>query len=195
MNKIDDHITKIISDTMKLEHDSVVSFSYGLSYILSHLLFIFNMLVIGYVFHRLIITIVFLVTILPLRTFSGGFHTKSPVTCLFFTYSISISSIFMIPFLCDIEFRYWLFLIIFNFLISFILIPIMPKNKTICAAALNKTTIICRILSFCLFFISLILYFFNYKKYYTTILLCVIINNISCFARHIQVIQENSHDT
>lgn len=75
---------------------------YCLEQILSKLLFSFFILLFGILTHRFVISVLYLTSFALLRTFGGGAHAKSRLHCAIFSYGISFSVIFFIPYLCTV---------------------------------------------------------------------------------------------
>ncbi|WP_349814264.1 accessory gene regulator B family protein [Thomasclavelia cocleata] len=106
-------INKIINYLIKkniLDSNNRDVYEYGLFVLLFNLLNIFSVIIIGFLLNQTLVSIIFLITFIPVRIFAGGFHFKSATmcclffnSCLFFILLLSKLSIYpsvLIPVLC-----------------------------------------------------------------------------------------------
>lgn len=75
---------KIVGNMEKhnmIQTDRISIYKYGINQMLNMLLNIVTFLVIGLIFHMTLETIIFTAAYIPLRTYAGGFHAKTPFKC------------------------------------------------------------------------------------------------------------------
>lgn len=101
---------------------------YGLNQGIMLLVNILTSLLLGFVFNKSIEVIVFLAAYIPLRSYAGGYHAKTPFKC----YLISIVMILVIIFLTSINFWNELIIIavtLISALVIAFLAPVEDANK------------------------------------------------------------------
>lgn len=80
-------ISKLITDELEenqtIKHEERELYEYGFRQGFTALLNIFTTLAIGLLFGCLLQNIAFLVFYIPLRSFAGGYHAKTPLRCYF----------------------------------------------------------------------------------------------------------------
>lgn len=123
-HKIGDNLVR--SNVIK-EEDAEI-YIYGINQILVSVLNVSSALIIGLVFNVLLEIAVFMVAYIPLRSFAGGYHAKTPLKCYFFSVvmliivSIGIKYFSMPDLAYGIAFLAALFIVL-------ILSPIEDENK------------------------------------------------------------------
>lgn len=103
---------------------------YGLNQGIILLVNILTSLLLGFVFNKSIEVLVFLAAYIPLRSYAGGYHAKTPFRC----YLISISMILAVIFLTSINFWNELIIIavtLISALVIAFLAPVEDVNKTL----------------------------------------------------------------
>lgn len=120
---------KIVGNMEKhnmIQTDRISIYKYGINQMLNMLLNIVTFLVIGLIFHMTLETIIFTAAYIPLRTYAGGFHAKTPFKCWI------VSAVMLIAVLPAIKYAN---LYIFDILalagiaVIIILSPVEDKNK------------------------------------------------------------------
>lgn len=114
------------SDVVKAEDAEI--YIYGINQILVSVLNVSTALIIGLIFGVFFEIAVFLAAYIPLRSFAGGFHAKTPLRCYIFSVIMLI--------VVSIGFKYfhltaWVYCAILAaaFVIILVLSPVEDKNK------------------------------------------------------------------
>lgn len=149
-------ITKLIQ-LGNIKEDESELYTYGLQQSIFIILNVLTILFIGLLFGMLWQSIVFMSIYLPLRSFAGGFHAKSPLFC--YIYSI----ILILAVLLSIKYIPWsnsicLFLLAFACIVILILSPVEDLNKPldqIEVVTYRKRTLIILTLELMIYFILL----------------------------------------
>lgn len=144
-----------------IEHDDRELYVYGFNQGLNILLNLITTLVVGLLFHNVLELAIFIAAYIPLRSFAGGYHAKTPVRCYIF--SIILILVFVLAtkyvhftiFICSI-------IIVVSSMIVLYLAPVEDKNKPLDECEQNvyrKKSLIILTVEVCLwFFMSLILH-------------------------------------
>ena len=93
-------IANMIKSGVSIEADREV-YIYGLTQLFRTLLNVFSTVIIGFCMGKLIESIVFVICLMLVRSYSGGYHSDSPVRC----YLISVIAIIIV--LGSIELSIW----------------------------------------------------------------------------------------
>lgn len=118
-------------------------------------------LLIGYILGMMWHSLLYLLTYIPIRTYGGGFHAKTPLRCYCSSVILVIATLLAMklipwtPFICIIG-------ITFSIVFIIILAPIEDKNKPFSAkekTVFKKRTRIILFIEITLYIISLILHF------------------------------------
>ncbi len=111
-----------------IEAEDAEIYIYGINQILVSVLNVSSALIIGLLFGTLFEIAVFMAAYVPLRSFAGGFHAKTPLRCYIFSIIMLIA--------VSIGFRYlsiaaWVYYAVFTvaFVIVLVLSPVEDKNK------------------------------------------------------------------
>lgn len=113
-----------------VEAEDVELYIYGINQILVAMLNLSTALIIGLIFGVFFEIAVFMAAYIPLRSFAGGFHAKTPLRCYVFSVimltgvSISMKCVFAAD---------WVYYAILaaTALVVFILFPVEDRNKTL----------------------------------------------------------------
>lgn len=84
--KLSDTITESLAENGRIESENLELCRYGVKQLLTILLNWITTLVIGWLFGMIWESIVFTAAYIPLRSYAGGFHAKTPLRC--YVYSI-----------------------------------------------------------------------------------------------------------
>lgn len=123
-HKIGDNLVR--SNVVK-EEDAEI-YIYGINQILVSVLNVSSALIIGWFFGVLLEIVVFMAAYIPLRSFAGGYHAKTPLRCYIF------SVIMLIVVSIGIKYLYLADLLCFSILAAALLVviflsPVEDKNK------------------------------------------------------------------
>lgn len=111
-----------------IDNDNLEIYQYGLGQIFSTTLNILTTLLLGIIFGEIYQSLIFVFAFMILRTYSGGYHAKTPIRCYFLT-TISIAAgLSAMKFIVINRFIY-LGLLILSSLIIITLSPIGTANK------------------------------------------------------------------
>lgn len=101
---------------------------YGINQIFVSVLNVFSALFTGWIFGVLLEIVVFMVAYIPLRTFAGGYHAKTPLRCYIFSV---IMLIFVSIGMKHISIADWVYyvLLVATALIVIVFSPVEDKNK------------------------------------------------------------------
>lgn len=128
--KIAERITENMEDNHIIKHDDRELYVYGFNQGLNILLNLITTLVVGLLFRNILELAIFMATYIPLRSFAGGYHAKTPVRCYIFSiililaFSLMMKYVHFTIFICSI-------MIVVSSSIILFLAPVEDKNKPI----------------------------------------------------------------
>lgn len=114
------------------EEDAEI-YIYGINQILVSVFNVSSALIIGWIFGVILEIAVFMAAYIPLRTFAGGYHAKTPLRCYLFSVIMLISISMGIRYFCIPDLVCYIILTVSTVVVLF-LSPIEDRNKP-----LNKT--------------------------------------------------------
>ncbi len=114
------------SDIIKAEDAEL--YIYGINQILVAVLNLSSALIIGLIFNVFLEIAIFMAAYIPLRSFAGGFHAKTPLRCYIFSVIMLIIVSIGMNHLYIADWVYFIFLAVSS-LIVIILSPVEDKNK------------------------------------------------------------------
>ena len=124
VDKITDSLVK--SGTIHAEDKDI--YEYGLRHIASMFLNISTTLIIGFIFGMIWQSILFMVAYIPLRSYAGGYHARTPLKCYIFSVILTVCVLLSIKYM---PYNDILFLVItfISGAIIFIFAPMGDENK------------------------------------------------------------------
>ena len=122
------HITEWMENNRIIEHDRRVVVKWGIRNILDTLFNIATFLIIGVLMHMLIETIVFTLGYIPLRSYAGGYHAKTPFKCWILSNFILLIALLCVHYLSRYPFIFWS-LAILSVISLIILMPVSDIHK------------------------------------------------------------------
>lgn len=122
------HITEWMENNRIIEHDRRVVVKWGIRNILDTLFNIATFLIIGVLMHMLIETIVFTLGYIPLRSYAGGYHAKTPFKCWILSNFILLIALLCVHYLSRYPFIFWS-LAILSVIFLIILMPVSDIHK------------------------------------------------------------------
>ena len=168
-----------------IDNDNLEIYQYGLGQIFSTTLNILTTLLLGIIFGEIYQSLIFVFAFMILRTYSGGYHAKTPIRCYFLT-TISIAAglsamkfILINRFIC-------LGLLILSSLIIITLSPIGAANKPldeIEKIIYKKKTIIVWCIESC---VALLFIVFNTTEIHSSIVLAQTLVSIALISGKVQ---------
>lgn len=180
IKKISTLLTRFISNNKPIDEKEKQIYEYCIRIILKRGLFILALIFFGAITKRIDVSLLFLLTFIPLRSFCGGMHVSNPTMCSVLSYGISFAIIFFSPLLGElIPYAYKLFFFIIFCIPIILLAPVDTKNKRLSLKQKRTLKIKCLILTLLIEITFVIFSLVQYKKYCMTISLCVIICSIS----------------
>ena len=185
-------LRNFIQNNLDLSEEQIIIVQYCFEQLISKLLFVIFLLFFGIITKRYLISIIYLCTIIPLRTLGGGAHASTKRQCILLSYGISIFIIFFTPYISEIINKQQLIIIYFLCLIiSIYFAPIDTKNKRLDTKKSNSLRGKFRVLSIILTIIYLLMCYYDIKNPVTTITIAVILFTLSLIVGIIQ----NRRDT
>lgn len=168
-----------------IDNDNLEIYQYGLGQIFSTTLNILTTLLLGIIFGEIYQSLIFVFAFMILRTYSGGYHAKTPIRCYFFT-TISIAAgLSAMKFIVINRFIY-LGLLILSSLIIITLSPIGTANKPldeIEKIIYRKKTIIVWCIETC---VALLFIVFNTTEIHSSIVLAQTLVSIALISGKVQ---------
>ncbi|WP_448902661.1 accessory gene regulator B family protein [Eubacterium sp.] len=167
----------------KLEKENLINqhyelYLYGLNNLFTFLLNIITLFIIALFINRVFMLIIFLISFMPLRSYSGGFHCHSQICCYFFS-NIIISIILLLqPFILS----HLLFVTILSIVFCLYIFHIKPYSNKIRRLNLDEITRFNKAKNYTLIFIIIFAFFsfFLIQNHliYSTILCAIILVGI-----------------
>lgn len=168
-----------------IDNDHQEIYRYGLGQIFSTTLNILTTLLLGIIFGEIYQSLIFVFAFMILRTYSGGYHAKTPIRCYFLT-TISIAAgLSAMKFILINKFIY-LGLLILSSLIIITLSPIGTANKPldeIEKIIYKKKTIIVWCIESC---VALLFIVFNTTEIHSSIVLAQTLVSIALISGKVQ---------
>lgn len=180
MKKISILLTNLISRSKPIDENERRIYEYCIRIILKRCLLVILVSLFGIVTKRISVSLLFLLTFIPLRSFCGGMHASTPTICSVLSYGMSLAIIFFSPVIGKIvPYIILLCLFILFCILIFIFAPVDTKNKRFDSKQKRSLKNKCCILMFFIVSEFVIFSIFRAQTYYMTISLCVIICSIS----------------
>lgn len=111
-----------------IEAEDIEIYIYGINQIFVSILNIVSALIIGLIFGVFWEIAVFMAVYIPLRSYAGGYHARTPLRCYIFSVIMLIIVSAGIKYLYVAEWVYYAFLA-FAIIVLFLLSPVEDKNK------------------------------------------------------------------
>lgn len=176
MNKLGLFIADTLKENHQIPAEEYKIYAYLFSYIIEDILFNFSILAIGIITKNIITTLFYLLTSLPLRYFSGGFHANTKLGCLILSYSHYILVLFL-TYQTELNPIASILLYFFCWFVTLQIAPVDTPNKRLSKSQQKKLHFRCIITFFTMTFIYTILWKYD-TIYTTTITICVTMNTI-----------------
>ena len=117
-----------MEDNHIIKHDDRELYVYGFNQGLNILLNLITTLVVGLLFRNILELAIFIAAYIPLRSFAGGYHAKTPLRCYIYSIIMLILVSVGMKYLLFVDMVYYVILAI-SALIIFVLSPVEGKNK------------------------------------------------------------------
>lgn len=111
-----------------IEAEDIEIYIYGINQIFVSILNIASALIIGLIFGMFWEIAVFMAVYIPLRSYAGGYHARTPLRCYIFSVIMLIIVSAGMKYLYVAEWVYYAFLA-FAIIVIFVLSPVEDKNK------------------------------------------------------------------
>lgn len=126
--EIAEWLTSNLEENRIIQSEDRELYKFGLEQFMMIALNLITTLVIGLIFHCLIPIIVFMAVYIPLRSFAGGFHAKTPLRCYIYSIIILICAALAVNYMPPAGIVYYA-LTVLSFAIIFALAPVGSENK------------------------------------------------------------------
>lgn len=126
--KIAEKLADSLEENEIIKHDDRELYVYGLDQGFSIILNIITTLLIGLIFNTFFQLVVFMAAYIPLRSFAGGYHAKTPLRCYIFSIVMLVLVSLGMKNLVFSDLVNYVVLAISVFII-FVLSPVEDKNK------------------------------------------------------------------
>ncbi|HKM03334.1 MAG TPA: accessory gene regulator B family protein [Lachnospiraceae bacterium] len=138
INRISNYIAdKLILNSIISKQDKNV-YKYGLETLIVIGFNILSVFIIGYIFGMLVECIVFLIVLIPLRSFAGGYHTSNYTKCFIFSFFVLGVAIESIKLGVLRYHHIILILLVFSCVIIWLFAPLPDANKEMSNEELTK---------------------------------------------------------
>lgn len=170
INYLTNNITEYFCSNNIITDDEKDIYIYGLQLIISSVVGIILIIFLGFILNNIINSILFLVTFISIRMYSGGYHANSYIKCnvsLVIIYLLSIGVISIIPY------NYILIMYISMIILTIYIIikysPVDNENKKLTNNQKKRNKKITLILLFTFYLIGIATYKINSQIFYTII--------------------------
>lgn len=174
-SKLSNDLTNIMVETNTIEPSQKEVFVYCFEYIFEQITYISIFLLLGLLFRRFVVTILFLLMFYLLRSFGGGIHAPSEQSCTLISFAVYFVVIAIVPIIAYQHTALWLILFLLSIVIMVALAPIPSPNKPLSLeqkSQMKHKCLLCCIALTALFFI---LYAMQLQLYYGTLSICAIL--------------------
>ncbi|MEG1994510.1 MAG: accessory gene regulator B family protein [Oscillospiraceae bacterium] len=168
MNFFDSYSQKLAKNKI-INSEDIDLYSYGMKQGLIMLLNLLTTLAIGLAFGMLVESIILTIAYIPIRIYSGGYHSKTQLTCYFVSIIIAVIELFIVKYIY-INILISLFLSMLFGIVIFVLSPVEDENKPLDSTEIavykkkSRTILVSELAIFYL------LIFFNVSKFANCIL-------------------------
>lgn len=158
---------------------------YGLEIMISTIIGFMVIILTGVIFGSTSIAVVYLLCIVPLRTYTGGYHANTYLTCNIVFTLIFVVNLFLYKLIIVYDYKYKLlgFTLLFAFL-ALRYVPVANRNKKLTLKQQNKYRKISFTLYCIYFFVSLLLIQYSNK---CGVLILLVLNTVSFLVLEVKV--------
>lgn len=172
--KIGDEFAECMVDNGLIPLEDQESYSYCVEYALDLVVFNGSLLILGAMLHHFWISLIYLLSLVPLKMMAGGAHASSRKICSLLSYGV----FFIVLALSNIVVfnNYILNVILFSTLIGVVILtPVEHPNQSFSLAQKKRLRKFAMVYSFFLFALGMFMLKFFQLKYCVTIVLCVLV--------------------
>ncbi|MBR6095220.1 MAG: accessory gene regulator B family protein [Lachnospiraceae bacterium] len=180
IQKISCFLTDILSNHITINEKERDIYEYCIRIVLKRSLFLVILMLFGIITGQIGITLLYIVSFMPLRSYCGGAHAPTPALCYLLSYGISIAVLSLIPlFTSTCPPPLILILFLFFCIPIIILSPVDTENKRI--SPQNKRVLKTKsiLLIVCDAILFIVFSFLRIKIYCMTLSICVMICSIN----------------
>ncbi len=127
-HKLSEEVTNYLIRKKVIQIQDYDIYKYGLERLLNTCILLFFTIIFGVILKEIVSTIIFFFSFYILRSYTGGYHAKTQLRCLFLTVITIISVLSIMKFVILNKFI-WIGLFIMSSLIIIIYSPMDTKNK------------------------------------------------------------------
>ena len=138
---------------------------YSYQYIIELLFFCFSLIILSIPLNMLTSTILFIITVIPLRTFAGGIHASTRQACSLLSYTVYIVCIYIPHFMIELPYVIILILLFVSLILICIYSPQPDRKKKLSSKDIYRLKRLTIIIALLIIFMNVIFYIFNMKSY------------------------------
>jgi accessory gene regulator B len=112
-----------------IKSEDIELYQFGIENIIIKVVHIVSYFTIGLIFQLIPELILFLITFIPLRESSGGYHAKTPIKCYVVSCGAVTAALCLIKFMPDFLKQFSMIIALIASLILFIIVPVETENK------------------------------------------------------------------
>ena len=127
-DKISDKIATGLVESGTINAEDKEIYKFGLKYIANIFLNVATTLIIGFIFGMVWQSILFMVSYIPLRSYAGGYHARTPLRCYVFSIILTACVLMGMKYLPYNNILLWVMAFVSGTLI-FIFAPVGDENK------------------------------------------------------------------
>lgn len=127
--KIYDNITDALLRRHIIEGSDTEVCKLGLQIIISDIINILCIVMIGYLFDRLLFSLIYIVTFCGIRKFSGGFHAKTFLVCRLSMIGIFVTTLFIERIFAKVAIWASVFCVVITMITMILFSPIVHPNR------------------------------------------------------------------
>nr|WP_312580178.1 accessory gene regulator B family protein [Sedimentibacter sp.] len=167
---LSDNITDFFYSNNIIQEEDKEIYVYGLQLIISTIIGITLILVVGLILNRLFYSIIFLISFIPIRMYSGGYHASSYVKCnltLISLYLVTMSAVIFIPSVYVMRISAIMAIITIYIILKYA--PVDNENKRLTENRKKRNKKITVFILFGFYLIGVVMYKINIQLFYTII--------------------------
>lgn len=187
---ISSKVARILCEDEK-HTDNYELYEYAIYIILSSAFHMATVIVLGLVFNLLTESLVFYLSFIVIRKFSGGYHAKTPVRCYLFSFASNIIILCLVKWLSSINTLFIFIFIIFELLCVVLILLISPldtENNPLTGQEKKMYRMLTSIITILIFIISSLCFFKGYRNIGSSMICGVVMSALVLLMRKIQII-------
>ena len=174
---LSNNLSKLLA-TFLLKNDYIDSeqlpiYVYCLNYILEQLFFFIVIEVLSCILGLPVLGILFFSTIVPLRSFCGGFHASARGWCIFLSYGCFFLTYFLCNIMDNLPVFFWIIFFFICLMLLYFLPIVIHKNRHFTREQMDKMLKYKRISCILSYFLFAIFFVLDINKCYHILTICV----------------------